>query len=86
MYIKYIFAKCIPFNFGFHFLVFGLDILIFTKLMVYNIIIKKEINFKSSNSRNNEYIYGIYNIIKTCFYFWNALGLGLSYSTKKCLK
>jgi hypothetical protein len=43
-------------------LVFGLNILIFTKLMIFNII---WIFFcKSLNSRNIEYIYGIYSIIE----------------------
>jgi hypothetical protein len=54
---KYISTKLIAFNFGFHFLVFGLDILIFTKLMISNIIWKREINLKFLNSRNNECIY-----------------------------
>jgi hypothetical protein len=38
MCIKYIFAKCIAFYFGVFFFVFGLDILIFTKLVIFNII------------------------------------------------
>jgi hypothetical protein len=36
MYVMYTFAKCVAFNFGF-ILVFGLDILIFTKLLIFNI-------------------------------------------------
>jgi hypothetical protein len=38
MYVKYISIKHVAFNFGFHFSVFGLDILIFTKLMTSNIV------------------------------------------------
>ncbi len=48
---------------------FGLDILIFKKLLIYNIIFKKEINCKKLNSKNIEYIYGIYNIIELVFVF-----------------
>jgi len=50
MYVKYISAKCIGFNFGF-------DILIFTNLMI------SFFKIKNLNLRNNEYIYQ-YNIIK----------------------
>jgi hypothetical protein len=46
---------------------FGLGILIFTKLMIPSIIWEKEITFKRLNSRNNGYIYGICNIIKHVF-------------------
>jgi len=42
---------------------FGLDILIFTKLMICSIIWRKK-TLKKLNSRNNGYIYGICNIIK----------------------
>jgi hypothetical protein len=37
--------------------------------MTSNAIRKKEINFKRLNSKNNGYIYGIYNIIEHVFVF-----------------
>ncbi len=52
---------------------FGLDILIFTKLMIYIFFELK----KRLNSRNNGYIYGICNII-IIFLFLDALSLGLN--------
>jgi hypothetical protein len=38
MCVKYTFSKCVAFNFEFSLWVFGLYILIFTKLMLFNVI------------------------------------------------
>ncbi len=55
---------------------FGLDILIFTKLTISNIVFKKSI--KKINSRNNGYIYGICNIIYFfVFGLHNKIGFAL---------
>ncbi len=75
--VKYILAKHVAFTLCLSFLIFRLDILIFTKLMISNIIWKKKIN-----SRNDEYIYGICSIIEP-FFCGLHLELGLELINQK---
>jgi len=61
---------------------FWFAILIFTKLMIFNIIWKKEINCKSLNSNNTKYIYGIYTIIEF-FLFLDYIRFGFELINQK---
>jgi hypothetical protein len=69
----------------FHPLVFGLDIFIFTKLMLINVISKIN-KFKRWNSRNNEYIYVICSIINFFFFFFDNIRFWFELVNQKMLK